>query len=299
MQKENNPYICLFCGANLDQPSTDFWECSSCSKRYPVVQSIPLLVRDPQSLKAEIKEAQRVNPGWYLEEQPAEDLSPWRHHMKKRRLYIENVIQSHLNSHGLEKVNALLDLGCGDGNHLSFLKKYAQNISGSDYNLTRMARAGARFPEVELFMANILDYPIHADFFDIVFFHHVIEHIKNDQQALKTIFHILKPGGLLFLGTPNEGAWWWQLAYKLQPEIQRTTDHVHFYTTKTISERVKQAGFNVDMVHHMGWGPPHWGLDIKIRKYKWVDDCFEGFGKVLLPNQASSLYVLATKPEEI
>ena len=50
-------------------------------------------------------------------------------------------------------------------------------------------------------------------------------------------------------------------------------------------------------VKHIGWGPPHWGLDARIRGYKWVDDAFELFGRIFFPRQASSLYVLAVKPE--
>ena len=299
MQKEINPFICLFCSASLDQTSPDFWECSVCSKRYPVVQGIPLLVCDPHSHEAEIEEARRVNPGWYLEEQPAEDFSPWRHHLKKRRLYVEKAIQSCLDSHGLERAYTLLDLGCGDGNHLSYLKRFTQHIFGSDYNLARLARAAVRFPEAELFLANILDYPLRTNYFDIIFFNHVIEHIKNDVHALTAVFNVLKPGGLLIIGTPNEGVWWWQLAYRMQPEILATTDHVHFYTAKTISERARRAGFIINIIHHIGWGPPHWGLDRQIRKFKWVDDGFEKIGRIFFHNQASSLYLLATKPEEI
>jgi SAM-dependent methyltransferase len=298
MHKENNPFICLDCGASLNSTSSDFWECSGCSKRYPIVQGIPLFVRDPNSHKAEIETAQRTNPGWYLEKQPAEECSPWRHHLKKRRLYLEKVFQSHLNSGGLEQTGNLLDLGCGDGNNLKFLNRFAQHLYGSDYNITRLVRAAVLFPEAELFLANILDYPLKPKFFDIVFFNHVIEHIKNDDLALSTIFRILKPGGLLILGTPNEGAWWWQLAYRLQPDTLTTTDHVHFYTAKTLAERVENAGYKINDIHYMGWGPPNWKLDAKIRKYKWIDDWFERIGKVLIPHQASSLYLLAKKPEE-
>jgi len=129
----------------------------------------------------------------------------------------------------------------------------------------------------------------------LIFFNHVIEHIREDKKAIETVYRILKPGGLLILGTPNEGVWWWQLAYRLQPESLKTSDHVHFYTAKTISAILEERGFHILEVKHLGWGPPHWTLDSLIRRYKWVDDSFEWFGKRVIPNQASSLYVLATK----
>ncbi len=157
--------------------------------------------------------------------------------------------------------------------------------------------ARARYSSAVLFLADILDYPAQDEFFDIIFFNHVIEHIPNDAGVLNAIYRILRPGGLLILGTPNEGAWWWQMAYKLQPETRQSTDHVHFYTAATLSQLILAEGFQILQVKYTGWGPPHWGLDSRIRKYKWVDDAFEFLGHIFIPHQASSLYVLAVKPE--
>lgn len=45
----------------------------------------------------------------------------------------------------------------------------------------------------------------------------------------------------------------------------------------------------------MGWGPPLWWLDARVRRYEVLDDLFEVLGKALIPRQASSLYLLAYK----
>jgi SAM-dependent methyltransferase len=240
-------------------------------------------------------EARAVNPEWYLSEQSPETTSPWRHHLEKRRLYVSAVLRRELEKMGLVRAPRLLDLGCGDGTNLLWLRDLALSLYGSDYNLARLARARARSPDATLFLANILDYPVIDGCFDVVFFNHVIEHIPDDEAALATAYRILAPGGLLVLGTPNEGAWWWQLAYRRAPEIRKSTDHVHFYTAETIGRKLEGAGFRVFEVKHMGWGPPDWHLDGQWRQHKWLDDLFERVGRVLLPRQASSLYLLATK----
>lgn len=269
--------------------------CSACGATYPMEDGVLVLVRDPSVLEAELARARRVNPCWYLEEQPAETSSPWRHHLKKRRVYVQSVLERELSKRGLRKAADLLDIGCGDGTNMNWLGAYAERLYGSDYNAVRLARARKRMPDATLFLADILDYPAHDNSFDVVFFNHVIEHIPDDARALETIFRILKPGGLLILGTPNEGAWWWQWAYRRAPDIRASTDHVHFYTAETLTNKMQDAGFSISEVKHMGWGPPDWRLDGKIRGYKIVDDLFEGIGRVLLPRQASSLYVVATK----
>jgi len=131
--------------------------------------------------------------------------------------------------------------------------------------------------------------------FDLIYFNHVIEHIPQDEEALAAVRRMLAPGGILVLGTPNEGSWWWQLAYKRAPEVLKTTDHVHFYTAPHLRKKVERAGLKIVEIEHMGWGPPDWRLDGLWRKHKWVDDAFEMVGRALIPTQASSLYVIATK----
>ena len=256
---------------------------------------MPVLVRDVQGLATQIYEARRVNPAWYLAEQPPESVSPWRHHLKKRRQFVEGVLGRELARRDKERAARLLDLGCGDGNHLLWLKRFAEDLYGCDYNIVRLARARARARDATLFLADILDFPAADGAFDVIFFNHVIEHIPDDLGALSTVRRLLAPGGLLVLGTPNEGAWWWQLAYKRAPDMRATTDHVHFYTAETLAEKVRTVGLDIVEIKHMGWGPPDWRLDGRIRKYKFLDDLFEFVGRRLLLRQASSLYLVAQK----
>ncbi len=289
-----SPLRCPSCRAPQLRLADDV-ACPACGARFPIENGIPLLVPDLAGHEAQLSQAREINPEWYRDVQSPEDTSPWRHHLKKRRHYVTSRIRRELACRGHARAGKLLDLGCGDGNNLLWLAEHTETLYGSDYNAIRLARARARAPTATLFLADILDYPANDGAFDVVFFNHVIEHIPDDEAALATVARILAPGGLLVLGTPNEGAWWWQLAYKRAPEIRRTTDHVHFYTADAIRRKMERAGLRVFEVEHMGWGPPDWDLDGRWRQHKWVDDLFERVGRIVLPKQASSLYLLATK----
>lgn len=294
MADEFDVLLCPACGrAGLTALAGEMATCSACAAVYQAPAGVPVLVREPETFLAGIEEARLVNPLWYLDEQPAEAASPWRHHLKKRRQYVERALTRHLGADRLAP--RLLDLGCGDGTNLAWLARFAERVYGSDYNPVRLARAKARHPAATLYLADILDYPAAADSFDVIFFNHVIEHVPDDIAALRAVRHILRPGGLLVLGTPNEGAWWWQWAYRRDPASLHGTDHCHFYTARTMEAKMIKAGFDVRAIHHLGWGPPDWALDGRIRRYKLVDDLFTLFGRVFLPRQASSLYLLATK----
>jgi SAM-dependent methyltransferase len=286
---------CATCSAAALEGDGESARCRSCGMPVRFEQGIPILARAWQALQSEIEAARQVKPDWYEAEQPPEQSSPWRHHLKKRRLYVEGAIARHLSRRRLAVADRLLDLGCGDGNNLAWLSRYAAHAYGSDYNLVRLVRALRRNPGATIFAADILDFPSDDAAFDIVFFNHVIEHIPEDVRALQTVRRILRPGGLLILGTPNEGAWWWQVAYRRDPASLAGTDHCHFYTGESIGAKVTQAGFTLLDTHYLGWGPPDWRLDGRIRKYKLVDDLFSIVGRALFRRQASSLYLLATK----
>jgi SAM-dependent methyltransferase len=186
-------------------------------------------------------------------------------------------------------------MGCGDGANLHWLQPYFARLYGSDYNLLRLVRAAKLGIGSRLFMADACDYPTDDDSFDVIYFNHVLEHIPDDVAALREVRRILKPGGLVILGVPNEGVAFWQLAYRLQPKMLKTSDHQHFYTADSLAARCRTAGLTVQKIHPIGWGVPHWTLDALIRRFKLVDDGLEMLGRRFLPSQASSLYVALSK----
>ncbi len=124
---------------------------------------------------------------------------------------------------------------------------------------------------------------------------HVLEHIPDAGGALAEVRRVLKPGGHAVIGVPNEGAAWWRLAYRLEPDVRASTDHVHFFTADALRAAIEDASLRVVEVEALGWGLPHFSLDARIRGHKWVDDLFERVGRRVLPRQASSLYLTATR----
>lgn len=268
--------------------------CNECSSVMKVTNQIPLLVRDSASVERMIGEAKKAGrENWYEESQFIQWQGPYRHHLKKRQKYVESVLNSYPNQ--LHRPLIGLDLGCGDGGNIKWLSKYVSTLYACDYNLVRLIRASSVPGTKKVFMAEATDFPAIDNSFDVVFFNHVLEHIRMDEKALSEVYRILKPGGMLVLGVPNEGAFFWRLAYKLQPSILASTDHIHFYTARSISEKCLRAGFTIQFVEHIGWGVPHWQLDSILRKNKWVDDLLEKAGRTFFQSQATSLYLVMYK----
>src|SRR3546814_17824586 len=87
--------------------------CLSCGADYPRADGVGILVADPSAHEADLARAREVNPGWYLEEQPVEAVSPWRHHLRKRRLYVQAVLRREMALRGRETADTLLTLELG------------------------------------------------------------------------------------------------------------------------------------------------------------------------------------------
>jgi 2-polyprenyl-3-methyl-5-hydroxy-6-metoxy-1,4-benzoquinol methylase len=284
------------------RPLSPGWDrderCESCGIELPIVDDVPVLVHDRERL-AEILGGARSSERrqWYEEPHASSWTGPYRHHVRKRQAYLNEVLARFAREHAAEPTVGL-DLGCGDGQFLDWLSGYVSVLYGSDYNMLRLQRAARQGHAASVLLAEVLDFPALDDAFDLIVFNHVIEHIPDDSAALNEIRRLLKPGGLCILGTPNEGAAWWQLAYRLQPAARASTDHVHFYTAEVLAERCRSAGLRVLHVERLGWGLPHWRLDAMVRGHKVVDDVFTAVGRRLVPSQASSLYLLLEPESE-
>ena len=100
----------------------------------------------------------------------------------------------------------ILDFGCGDGRLLFELKSDKEN-KYFGYEISK--RANMLFngfnPEIKL-INELQDLNYYNDFFDVIIFSEVIEHIPNNQVKLNTdaIFSILKKNGLLIVTAPHE-----------------------------------------------------------------------------------------------
>lgn len=52
-------------------------------------------------------------------------------------------------------------------------------------------------------VASVCELPFESERFDAIFYHHVIEHVDRPAESLVELFRVLRPGGWLFIGTPN------------------------------------------------------------------------------------------------
>ncbi|MBP1152821.1 SAM-dependent methyltransferase [Methylocaldum sp. RMAD-M] len=100
-----------------------------------------------------------------------------------------------------DKDSKVLDVGCGNGYFLQIAKLIGRHVTGIDVDSA--AVENAKKLGVDAFEGSLYRMPFENDSFDVVTMNHVIEHLHDPLAALGEIRRILKPGGMLWIGTPN------------------------------------------------------------------------------------------------
>lgn len=132
-----------------------------------------------------------------------------------------------LKKYGLKKNHTILDYGCGNGVFVQFLKKkgYAGAVGYDPY-----------VADFENFPRNVL--------FDCVVANDVIEHVDDPRLIIKSCIDLLKPGGLLYLGTSDsEGV----EMNDLPPHIMRLHQPFHriIMTQETLQDLGTETGLEL------------------------------------------------------
>jgi len=104
------------------------------------------------------------------------------------------------------KDRAVLDVGCGAGygSHY-FMTCGARSVSAIDYSsrALRYARLNYRTPGLEYRRMNAEALAFADGAFEMVTSSENLEHLPHPERNIAEIRRVLKPGGLLALGTPN------------------------------------------------------------------------------------------------
>ncbi len=154
---------------------------------------------------------------------------------------------------------AVLDVGAGQGQFLSFLKDKA------DFTLYGMDLMHTQLPGVEWYVQDLnRNLQLQSEKFDAVTCIEVIEHVENPRKLVREMFRLLKPGGTLVLSTPNNQSWRSILSYIFRDHFVAFTDssypaHVTALNKTDILRICTEAGFvGLDFAYTNHGALPKW-----------------------------------------
>jgi 2-polyprenyl-3-methyl-5-hydroxy-6-metoxy-1,4-benzoquinol methylase len=151
----------------------------------------------------------------------------------------------------------ILDIGCFTGDLLGVLINEAKaDAYGVELQDEAASIAEERFPG-RVFRHNI-DYP--SDFlleasFDAVTMMGLIEHVQKPAALLSRARALLKPGGSLFLQTPNASSLLASISRGLWPPLA-PVEHLHLFSERAIIAALERSCFKVRKIRaHVKWLP--------------------------------------------
>lgn len=94
----------------------------------------------------------------------------------------------------------IIDVGCGMGASFTMLAEFGKVI-GADFSSAALAYSRTR-TSLPLVAAALPSLPFPDDSFDVVTAMDVIEHIEDDLSAVREMWRVCRPGGILLVTVP-------------------------------------------------------------------------------------------------
>lgn len=135
-----------------------------------------------------------------------------------------------------EKAMNILDAGCGAGLNLKHLQTSGDSV-GLDISKDALGFSRIRgLPSLVCGSADRL--PFKSKVFDLVLALDVIEHIEDDNSAIKEFYRVLRPGGSLIVTVPAFMSLW--------SEHDLAVHHKRRYARPEIRDILQSGGFRIE-----------------------------------------------------
>ncbi len=147
----------------------------------------------------------------------------------------------------LDGSKKILDIGCGAGTLGLYYANKGNTVLGIDISQKAVdsANESAEFMALKNARFERMDFPndVPKEKFDFIIFTEVIEHLENDDLALKKIYGLLRTGGIVVMSTPSKNAPLHKLG--LAKGFDKKVGHLRRYTVENLSAKAKHYGFEM------------------------------------------------------
>jgi 2-polyprenyl-3-methyl-5-hydroxy-6-metoxy-1,4-benzoquinol methylase len=143
----------------------------------------------------------------------------------------------------LQTDKRLLDVGCGAGVFLRISKKLGAIVQGVEPSA--FAAEVARKQGLDVFCGTLEEFAEETTGrFDVITSHHVMEHVPNPVETLRTMKSLLAPGGLVWIAVPNAG---YTLARALKGKWHSADLPYHLmqFSPESMARAATEAGLHV------------------------------------------------------
>ena len=152
----------------------------------------------------------------------------------------------------------VLDLGCGDGSFAEALVAAGAQVTMADVADAALERARPRAPGAEaVLLEEDSRLPFGDGSFDLVWCGETLEHVSDASGLAAEARRVLREGGTLLVTVPNQPRL--RVAFEsfagrpLEERLDPRSDHLRFFTARTLDALLAAAGFgSVEVGLHGG-----------------------------------------------
>jgi SAM-dependent methyltransferase len=137
----------------------------------------------------------------------------------------------------------LLEVGCGSGEWLSYMRGLGWRVEGVEFDPKVVETARSQGLNVRTGRLSDQRYP--DEYANVICLVHVIEHLHEPLATLRECHRVLKPNGRLVIATPNTAS----LGHHRLKSNWASLDpprHLMIFDPPTMRRLLDQAGFDVD-----------------------------------------------------
>jgi len=140
-----------------------------------------------------------------------------------------------------QQPRVMLDVGCSTGQLLAVAATQGWQIQGMDLSAAAVKQAQEQLgPVVQ--RGTIAEIASSPNIYDLITLYHVIEHLLDPVLLLRHIYKVLRPGGAVFIETPNIDSLGARLRGKRWSHII-PPEHITYFNSTSLQRALHQAGF--------------------------------------------------------
>lgn len=147
----------------------------------------------------------------------------------------------------------LLEVGSGTGGFLAAARDEGMEVWGIETSSAAVTHSREVFGLETVINGSLPNDSLVPGSFDVVFAWHVIEHVTDLDEFVEALRVLLKPGGLLWIGTENyrnSSHYLDRLIARLRMRpapFATATEHTMVFTRRTLRDSLERRGFDVKM----------------------------------------------------
>lgn len=159
----------------------------------------------------------------------------------------------------------ILEVGCGNGHLLRLLASAGfDSLLGVDPFIREEVHSGESF---RIEAKTVFD--VTESGFDLILFHHSLEHMQNQIETLTMVRRLLGTNGVCKISIPIAGSDPWRRYREKWIELDAPR-HLYLHSAKSLAIAAKKSGLSISTIRSEGdifayWGSELYGRDISLR----------------------------------